>query len=405
MATNNSWNNRVTNANVLFTGGTFDVGTDATNNDINIGTNTNTLRIVTIGNTIGTSQTNINAANGGLNVIVGNSGNASYSIDNNYVLTTSVGTVSINAASTINIGDQATNANINIGTGGTRTCTIGSTTATSATTVACGTGGASFGASANSHTTTLGSSTGTSTTNMSAGTGGMSITTQGSGTLTINSVTGALSISNNANATTVNIATGAAAKTTTLGSTNTTSTTTIQSGSNPLTLTTNGGNANIVLTANGTGRVTTANNINAAGISFDSGTNTLNSYTRGNWTCTITGSGSNPTVTYTDNSGTYLKIGRLVWAEMFIRVNTISGGSGNVVLNGFPFTTSASSARAAVTVSGITFTGAPYIFMNSNATTAGVQFSTSGSTPTALAVSSLAASSYLQFTVIYEASS
>jgi hypothetical protein len=51
------------------------------------------------------------------------------------------------------------------------------------------------------------------------------------GAITINSGTGALGISTNANATTVSIATGGAAKTLVLGSTNTTSTTTINSGS------------------------------------------------------------------------------------------------------------------------------------------------------------------------------
>lgn len=257
MATNNSWNNSVTNANVLFNGGTFNVGTDATTNDINIGTNTNTGRILFIGNQIGTTQTNIETGSGGLLMTTANAGNATVSVDGAFTVATSTGDVSINAAGVINIGNQATSQNINIGTAGTRTITLGTTDSTSRTVVACGTGGASFGASLNSHTTTLGSYIGTSSTNIASGSGGINITAQGSGALTVNSVTGAVNISNNPNTTTVNIATGAAAKTLTLGSTNTTSRTAIQAGSGGIAL---------------TGTVTSAN---AIGITY--GNMTINS--------------------------------------------------------------------------------------------------------------------------------
>lgn len=401
MPTNNSWNNRVTNANVLFTGGTFDVGTDASNNAINIGTNTNTGRTITLGNQTGISQTDIQAGGAGFLLTTGNSGSATFSIDGAFSLGTNTGAITINGGGAINVGTSAVNQNINIGTAGTRTVTIGSGTTTSSTVIACGTGGASFGATANSHTTTLGTTSGTSTTNINSGTGGIAIATQGSGTLSINSVTGTLGISTNANATTVNVGTGAAAKTVTLGSTNTTSTTTIQSGSNPLTLTTNGGNANIVLTPNGTGRVSTAASINAAGISFDSGTTTMSAYAIGTWTCTITGSGSNPTISYSNNTGSYIKIGRLVLANMYLQISSVSGGSGNVVLNGLPFTVGNDSARAAITISGPTFSGSPYLFANTNVTTMGIQFSNSAGTPTALAVSALTSSTYFQFTLVY----
>ena len=230
---------------------------------------------------------------------------------------------------------------------------------------------------------------------------GFTFDTQALGAATLNTVTNSLTVSGDASNTSVNIATGAAVKTTTIGSTNTTSTTTIQSGSNPLTLTTNGGNANIVLTPNGTGRVSTAASINAAGLSFDSGTTTMSAYAIGTWTCTITGSGSNPTISYSSNTGTYIKIGRLVVANMYLQISSVSGGSGNVVLNGLPFTTGSESSRAAITISGPTFSGSPYLFTNENVTTMGIQFSNSAGTPTSLAVSALTSSTYFEFTVTY----
>lgn len=64
---------------------------------------------------------------------------------------------------------------------------------------------------------------------VAAGTAGISILTT-NGVIDIDSGTGAISISDDAAATTVSIANGAAAKTLVLGSTNTTSTTTVQSG-------------------------------------------------------------------------------------------------------------------------------------------------------------------------------
>lgn len=55
MPTNNSWNNQVVSANVTFNGGTINIGSDATDNAINIGTSASAGRTVTIGNTTAAS--------------------------------------------------------------------------------------------------------------------------------------------------------------------------------------------------------------------------------------------------------------------------------------------------------------------------------------------------------------
>lgn len=76
MATINDWNNQVLAANVLFQGGTMNIGNDSTTYAINIGTAANAGRLTTIGNATGasglvlTSGGNI-AMNGGFSITGG----------------------------------------------------------------------------------------------------------------------------------------------------------------------------------------------------------------------------------------------------------------------------------------------------------------------------------------------
>lgn len=290
MATINSFNNRVEDANVIFNGGTMSIGTDSTNNFINIGTAAAAGKLITIGNGIGTStvvinsgtndmligtnlvghtifigntvnptQLNLSSGSGGLIFESANAGVTAFSSDGAFSVNGS-STVTLNGGGAINIATAVVTAAVNIATAGVRTLTIGSGTTTSSTVIATGTGGCSFGATANAHVTTVGSATSTSSTVIACGTSGIQVgtstnahlsvlggitgtssTTVQSGTgalnilstngvMTINSGTAALNISNNASATAVNIGTGAGVKTVILGSINTTSSTTINTG-------------------------------------------------------------------------------------------------------------------------------------------------------------------------------
>ncbi len=81
-----------------------------------------------------------------------------------------------------------------------------------------------------------------------------------------------------------------------------------------------------------------------SGISFDSGTNVLSTYTQGTWTPVITGSGSNPTNTPSAQNGYYVKIGRMVFATCRW-IGTLSGGTGNLQIGPLPFASSATSTN------------------------------------------------------------
>jgi hypothetical protein len=64
----------------------------------------------------------------------------------------------------------------------------------------------------------------------------------------------------------------------------------------------------------------------------------LNWYEEGTWTPTLTGSSSNPTVTYdASRYGRYVRIGSLVMIECELGWNAISGGTGTPQISGIPF--------------------------------------------------------------------
>jgi len=80
--------------------------------------------------------------------------------------------------------------------------------------------------------------------------------------------------------------------------------------------------------------------LSAGGLTFNGDTaaaNALDDYEEGTWTPTYTASSSNPTVTYGNQIGRYVKVGQIVSASFRINTNGISGGSGNVFVSGLPY--------------------------------------------------------------------
>jgi hypothetical protein len=85
-----------------------------------------------------------------------------------------------------------------------------------------------------------------------------------------------------------------------------------------------------------------------AGITFNKTgaltNSTLNDYETGTWLPTFTTAGSAFTsITYDIRNGSYVKIGSYVYCEAHLRIATVSGGSGVVLLSNFPFATLGSS--------------------------------------------------------------
>lgn len=63
----------------------------------------------------------------------------------------------------------------------------------------------------------------------------------------------------------------------------------------------------------------------------------LDDYEEGTFTPSYGGSTSDPTITYGARNGRYVKIGSLVQATVELETNSVSGGSGNLILKGLPF--------------------------------------------------------------------
>ena len=74
--------------------------------------------------------------------------------------------------------------------------------------------------------------------------------------------------------------------------------------------------------------------------------NYLDDYEEGTFTPTYIGNTTNPTVTYERQNGHYVKIGRQVIATVELRTTSVSGGSGNIYVDGLPFTPVTVSGQA-----------------------------------------------------------
>ena len=67
--------------------------------------------------------------------------------------------------------------------------------------------------------------------------------------------------------------------------------------------------------------------------------NNLNDYEEGNWSPQLQTTNNDITADYTKNTGTYVKIGQLVYLQATIKLNTLTGGTGSVRIINLPFTT------------------------------------------------------------------
>lgn len=118
--------------------------------------------------------------------------------------------------------------------------------------------------------------------------------------------------------------------------------------------------------------------------SASSNANTLDDYEEGTFTPTIGGGSTFGTTTYqfspnvsSEYGGTYTKIGNMVYCQITFGISAVSGGSGNVMIAGLPFTSTASPTPYASfmfgTINNLTHNGSRTQFgarTNNNTTTA-----------------------------------
>ena len=120
----------------------------------------------------------------------------------------------------------------------------------------------------------------------------------------------------------------------------------------------NAGAERMQITSNGHVQITSGNLefANGSGIDFsnvpdgsrsiDSDGNKLDDYEEGSFTPSLTTQTAALTASYTNQDGKYTKVGRYVYFQIYIRLSSKSGGSGQLRINGLPFTSSAASGAA-----------------------------------------------------------
>ena len=109
------------------------------------------------------------------------------------------------------------------------------------------------------------------------------------------------------------------------------------------------GTANQIAVSNGDGiagnpTLSLTTNIQVTGISFDAGSNSLTAYATGTFSPTLEGSTTNPVVGYTNQIGIYEKIGKKVFINLYLKISSISGGSGVIRIASMPFTSDATAS-------------------------------------------------------------
>ena len=79
------------------------------------------------------------------------------------------------------------------------------------------------------------------------------------------------------------------------------------------------------------------------GTTTETAANKLDDYEEGTWTPTFEGGTTNPTVSYSNQTGRYTKVGNLVTLFCQLRTTAASGGSGTLIIAGLPFNVSSQS--------------------------------------------------------------
>ena len=170
-------------------------------------------------------------------------------------------------------------------------------------------------------------------------------------------------------------------------------------------------NAGTLLSATTIGVGGTTPSASGAGISFpatqsaSSDANTLDDYEEGTFTPTIIGKTTAGTGTYSNQTGSYIKVGQMV--SIFIRMDwSAHTGTGNMGFGGLPFTSAGTFANGAAVngMAGMTVPASSYVAANVDASSTTGTFlaiPVGGGNDTLFAID---VSAILLFTITYRAS-
>jgi hypothetical protein len=137
--------------------------------------------------------------------------------------------------------------------------------------------------------------------------------------------------------------------------------------------------------------------------SASSDENTLDDYEEGTWTIGLAFGGATTGIKYSQNTGAYTKIGRLVTISGDMRLTSKGSATGNVTITGLPFTSGGGETRAVgiPMFNVITFTGQLTLYNTADSTTMVLASTTEAGVQTVLTNANFANNSILIFTMTY----
>jgi len=157
----------------------------------------------------------------------------------------------------------------------------------------------------------------------------------------------------------------------------------------------------------GLGRIPAASGIGVAfpaTQSASSDANTLDDYEEGTWTIGIAFGGASTGITYSQNTGKYTKVGRLVTVFGAVDLTNKGSATGNASITGLPFSIGGASSdysAASLQLVNVTFADFPMGFGNPTTTTIPLQEVTNGGVRTNLTDADFANNSAIIFSLTY----
>jgi hypothetical protein len=147
--------------------------------------------------------------------------------------------------------------------------------------------------------------------------------------------------------------------------------------------------------------------IDSQGIKFGTDTaaaNALDDYEEGDWTMGIAFSGGSTGITYSQNTGSYTKIGRQVTVNGVVQLTSKGSSTGNARITGLPFTIpnlAKNNSAASTLISEITFLNQFMAQAQINTTTIGLYESTSLGSLTFIDDTNFANTSFIAVSLTY----